>query len=234
MNEQDLTTEGIELTMLPSRVMVPPRAGRAHALKNCLAIASAVNEVVASELSELSRRRLARSQKALRRIAELIDEDLAVDGDSRQEPWEFVRAEQLFEAVRVRMEDFAESKRVRLEFLAGRGGLWGDRESLTEALGNIVKNAVEWSSAGDTVRAVSEEGADCGQLWTVRDAGPGISHQVLAQLGTPFRSSREGGSGLGIAVTREIIQNHGGLLHVESAPGWGTMVSIWVPLVAGA
>jgi hypothetical protein len=65
---------------------------------------------------------------------------------------EFVSAEEVFEAVRLRMEDFAESRRVGLELLAGPGGLWGDRRALIEALGNIVKNAVESSGAGDSNR----------------------------------------------------------------------------------
>ena len=234
MNHQLLATKAVELTMLPSRARVPARSARAHALKNCLAMVSAVNQLVELEVSEASRLRLARSQKAVGRMVELIEEDLEVEVDSRRGVGEFVLAEQLFDAVRIRIEDFAAAKGVRLEFQVGPGGLWGDCESLTEALANIAKNAIEWSEAGGTVTATSVEGADCGQLWTVRDVGPGISQQVLAQLGTPFRSGREGGSGLGLAVARDIIQGHGGLLHIESAPGWGTMVSIWVPLVPGA
>jgi signal transduction histidine kinase len=166
-------------------------------------------------------------------MAELIEQDLTLDGDRRPyDGGEFVSAGEIFEAVRLRLQDFAESKRVRLDFLGGPGGVWGDRQALTEALGNIVKNAIESSRAGDTVVTSSNEGVEGGQLWTVRDTGPGIPCHVLPHLGTPFLSRKEGGTGLGIAVARDAFENHGGLLHIESAPGWGTMVSIWVPLLA--
>jgi signal transduction histidine kinase len=228
MNDQLLASRAVEPTPLPIKRQLPARAARAHALKNCLAIVCAVNELVEPDLGAAAQRRLARSTRALRRMAELIEEDLKQSGVSCQNGGvEFVSAEQVFEAVRLRVEDFAESRRVRLEFLVGPGGLWGDRKALTEALGNIVKNAIESSGAGDTVVAAASTDGLEGQLWTVRDQGPGIPGDVLPHLGTPFVSRKDGGTGLGIAVARDVFENHGGLLHIESAPGGGTMVSIW-------
>lgn len=230
MNHRLVTATAIELTKLPLRGEVPVRAARAHALKNCLAIVSAVNQTIEPELGEVLRSCIARSQDAVRRLLELIDEDLKYTGVARAPGGsEFVTAEQVFEDVCSRLEDFAYARRVRIEFQVGPGGLWGDRRALVEALANIVKNAIESSSEGDTVTVTSAEGAEDGQLWTVHDSGPGIPRDVLPRLGEPFVSRKQGGTGLGIAVARDIIGNHGGLLQVESAPGWGTMVSIWVP-----
>lgn len=234
MNEQFRTSQAIELTKLPIKTQVPPRAARAHVLKNCLAIVSAVNQLLEPELAGESQLRVGRSQKAVRHMAELIDEDLRLDGKARHDGGEFVSAEQVFDAVRTRLEDVAESRRVRLEFVVGCGGLWGDRNSLTEALVNIVKNAIESSDQGDAVVVTGTEGVEGGQLWTVRDTGPGIPRHVLAKLGAPIRSCKQNGAGLGIAVACDIFESHGGLLHIESAPGWGTQVSIWVPLLPTA
>jgi two-component system, sporulation sensor kinase A len=235
MNDQRLASNAIELTRLPVNRQVPARAARAHVLKNCLAIVCAVNQLVEPELGEASRVRIARSQKAVRRMAELIEEDLKLNGDARQSGLgEFVSAEQVFAAVRMRVEDFAESRRVRLKFLVGPGGIWGDLGALSEALGNIVKNAIESSSAGDTVIVAGSEGVEGGQLWTVRDTGPGVPRHLLAELGRPVLSRKDGGMGLGITVACEVFENHGGLLHIESAPGCGTLVSIWVPIVPTA
>jgi len=235
MNNQLLASGASALTLLPIQRQLPARAARAHALKNCLAVVCAVNELVAPDLGETAQLRLARSRKALRRMAELIEEDLKLNHESCPSgAEEFVSAEQVFDAVRLRVEDFAEAKRVRLEFLVGPGGLWGDGKALTEALGNIVKNAIESSRAGDTVVAASSNGVEGGQLWTVRDTGPGIPREVLPHLGTPFLSRKRGGTGLGIAVARDIFESHGGLLHIESAPGSGTTVSIWVPVLSTA
>jgi signal transduction histidine kinase len=234
MNDQRSASKAIELTKLPIKSQVPPRAARAHVLKNCLAIVSAVNELVECELVAASQRRVARSQRAVRRMAELIEEDLRFDGKTRPECAEFVSAEQVFEAVRAHVEDLAESRRVRLEFVVGPSGIWGDRNALTEALVNIVKNAIESSGDGDTVVVTSMEGAGGGQLWTVRDSGPGIPQAVLVRLGAPIASCKDDGAGLGVAVACDIFDNHGGLLQIESGPGWGTTVSIWIPIVPTA
>jgi signal transduction histidine kinase len=234
MDQQPLTSNAMELTMLPIRRQLPPRAARAHALKNCLAIVSAVNQLVRPELDEAAQLRIARSQSAIRRMAELIEQDLHLHGDAHPNAGEYVSSEQVFDAVRLRVQDLAESRRVQLNLQVGSGGLWGDRMALTEALGNIVKNAVESSRSGGTVIATSNEGVDGGQLWTVRDSGPGIPRHLLSRLGTPFLSRKNGGSGLGIAVARDVFESHGGLLQIESAPGWGTMVTIWVPALPTA
>jgi signal transduction histidine kinase len=227
MNDQLFASKGIQPSPLLTKRHLPARAARAHALKNCLAIVCAVNELVEPDLDAAAQHRLARARKALRRMAELIEEDLNPNDVSCKDGVEFVSAEQVFEATRLRVEDFAESRRVRLELLAGPGGLWGDCKALTEALGNIVKNAIESSGAGDTVVAVGSTDGVEGQLWTVRDNGPGIPRDILPHLGTPFLSRKDGGTGLGIALARDVFDNHGGLLHIDSSPGGGTMVSIW-------
>lgn len=231
MNEQHSVSKAIELTKLPIKSQVPPRAARAHVLKNCLAIVSAVNELVERELVSASQRRVARSQRAVRRMAELIAEDLRLDGQTRHDGSEFVSAEQIFESVRAHVEDLAESKQVRLEFVVGPSGVWGDRNALTEALVNIVKNAIESSGDGETVVVTSMEGAEGGQLWTVRDSGAGIPQPVLVRLGAPIASCKMDGAGLGVAVACDTFDNHGGLLQIESGPGSGTTVSIWIPLL---
>jgi len=235
MSDQLLVSNAIDLTMLPVKRRAPARAARAHALKNCLAVVHAVNQLVAPDLDEAAQLRLARAQQAVRRMAELIEEDLALADDSRQNDGdEFVSAEQVFDAVRLRVEDLAESRRVQLKFLVGPGGVWGDRKAFTEALGNIVKNAIESSGSGDTVVVASTDGVEGGQLWTIRDNGPGIPRDVFLHLGMPFLSRKDGGTGLGIAIARDVFEKHGGLLNIESAPGWGTKVSIWVPVLPRA
>jgi signal transduction histidine kinase len=223
----------MKVTMVPSRRQLPARAVRAHALKNCLAVVDSVNELVECELSEEARLRLARSRNAVQRMAQLIDEDLQPESDAYEGGQRaFVSATQVLAAVRVRLEDLAEAKRVRLDFRIGAGGLLGDFSGLVEALGNVVKNSIETSSPESTVVVTSSERADAGQLWTVRDSGRGIPRPFLSYLGVAFCSQKAGGSGVGFAVACDIIQAHGGRVHVESAEGWGTLVSISLPRLA--
>jgi len=168
-------------------------------------------------------------------MLELIDADLRTDRDSGPQPRpHFVTSQQIIETVRARVEDLAQTRRVRLSVQLGRGGLWSDGHDLAEALGNIAMNAIESSAENDTVIISSSESADGGQLWIVRDSGPGIPSELVARLGTPVASRRRGGSGLGLAVACDIVERHGGLVHIQSAPGAGTQVSIWIPCVSPA
>lgn len=216
--------------MLAPTPLLPASAVRAHALKNCLAIVCAVNKLVESEVGEAAQRRLSRSQQAVRRMLKLLEEDLQ-PADAHRDPEHLasISVAQILDEVRARVEDLAQARGIRLSFRAGEGEVRADVVALTEALGNLVMNAIDSSSPGATVAVTSEEGPDLGQLFTVKDAGDGIPEEDLRRLGTPFHSRREGGSGLGMAVACAVVERHGGLARIESALGAGTRVSIWLP-----
>jgi signal transduction histidine kinase len=65
---------------------------------------------------------------------------------------------------------------------------------------------------------------------TVSDTGPGIAPEVLAELATPFFTTREGGTGLGLAVSRHWVTRHGGTLRIDSTLGEGTSVQVVLPI----
>ena len=216
--------------MLTPRPLLPPSAVRAHALKNCLAIVCAVNNLVEPEVGELAQRRLSRSQQAVRRMVALLEEDLRSPNSlSTEEQADCVSAARILEEVHGRVVDLAQAKGVRLSFRAGSGDICADTGALTEALGNLVINAIQSSPNGATVTVTSDEDTDRSQLFSVKDTGDGIAAQDLRRLGTPFHSGREGGSGLGIAVACDVVERHGGLARIESALGAGTLVSVWLP-----
>ncbi len=64
----------------------------------------------------------------------------------------------------------------------------------------------------------------------VRDTGKGIKPENLARLGTPFFTTREGGTGLGVVLARAAIRQHGGDLLFESEVGRGTVATVRLPL----
>jgi nitrogen-specific signal transduction histidine kinase len=64
----------------------------------------------------------------------------------------------------------------------------------------------------------------------VKDDGTGIPPALLGRLATPFFTTRPGGTGLGLAVSRHWIARHGGTLRIESTPGEGTTVRVALPL----
>jgi signal transduction histidine kinase len=67
----------------------------------------------------------------------------------------------------------------------------------------------------------------------VEDDGVGIAADVLPRLFDPFFSTKEGGSGLGLALTQQIIKDHGGDLAVQSTLGKGTTFTVSVPAKSG-
>lgn len=214
--------------MLPAS-QLSPRAARAHALKNCLTVVDAVNQLVERELSDQARERLQRSRGAVLRMLALITEDLVAEGSTPRPKRELVLAKDVAKVVVERVEDRAEAAGVALCVQCGPGGVIGDAGALSEALGNLVVNAIEATPAGGVVFLETHECEDGSQVWTVQDTGPGIAPGMIEHLGRPFVSGRKGGSGIGIAFAREVIERHSGLVRFESLPDAGTRVSVWLP-----
>lgn len=104
----------------------------------------------------------------------------------------------------------------------------GDPRRLKEALLNLVGNAVEATPAGGSVD-VSVREHDGGARIVVRDTGRGMSAADLARLGTPFFTTREGGTGLGVVLARSVVTQHGGTLDYASEPGKGTTAIVQLP-----
>ncbi len=105
----------------------------------------------------------------------------------------------------------------------------GDAHQLRQAMLNIVKNAVEASSCGDTIE-ISVHSDDDKAVATIRDYGCGIDENTRRRLFEPFFTTKSSGTGLGLPMTQQIIEQHRGILTVESEPGAGTTFTICLPL----
>ncbi len=106
----------------------------------------------------------------------------------------------------------------------------GDANQLKQAFLNIITNAIQSMPDGGTLKISS---AQRGQTIVVRvdDSGPGIPGDVMNKLFVPFFTTRQTGSGLGLAVTRRIVENHGGEIEVMSEVGEGTTFEISLPIL---
>jgi signal transduction histidine kinase len=106
-----------------------------------------------------------------------------------------------------------------------------DPRKLRQALLNIVLNAIQASPRGSRVHLTVAR--DCeGSKITVRDEGVGMSPEVLDRIRKPYFTTKEGGTGLGLAVARGLVEQHGGTLEFKSAPRTGTTVTILLPMKA--
>jgi signal transduction histidine kinase len=108
----------------------------------------------------------------------------------------------------------------------------GDRSRLLRVLENLGRNALEVSPTGAMV-AVAVDGADDGITVRVTDEGPGIDPTLGERIFEPFVTSKREGVGLGLAIVRKIIEAHQGRVTVESTPGSGTTMIVWLPRARG-
>jgi signal transduction histidine kinase len=111
----------------------------------------------------------------------------------------------------------------------GDASIEADPRRLKDALFNLVGNAVEATPEGGTVEVEIDESDRTARI-AVRDSGRGMSTEVLERLGTPFFTTRDEGTGLGVVVARAAFAQHGGSLVYASEPGQGTTAVGTLPL----
>jgi signal transduction histidine kinase len=114
----------------------------------------------------------------------------------------------------------------------GDARIEADPRRLREALFNLVANALEATPRGGSV-AIEIAERDGGVRISVRDSGRGMTPEVLERLGTPFFTTREQGTGLGVAMARSAFAQHGGTLEYASAEGLGTTATGTLPVRQG-
>jgi len=105
-----------------------------------------------------------------------------------------------------------------------------DAHQVHRVLTNLVKNAIEaMEKTGGTI-FIALAAQDDGHIVRVRDTGPGISPEHLERMGQAFFTTKEGrGTGLGLAVCYQIMEQHRGKVLVDSAPGAGTTFTLVFP-----
>jgi len=109
--------------------------------------------------------------------------------------------------------------------------VWAPRSALQTALANILKNAVEAVSIGrGCIRITGRKTARMAGI-AVSDNGPGIGRTMRRRIFKPLITTKRSGSGLGLAVTRQLLHDMHGSLDLETEPGVGSTFILWVPLV---
>ncbi len=215
-------------------------AGVAHEVRNPLNSVQIHLGILEQELAELLPDRsahpfelLARIGAQLKRLDDFVSEFLRF---ARLPPLERQQV-----AIRPLLADLAAfmapecaTKGVRLELeLAGPEAASVDRLQLKRAVLNLVLNALQASGAGGRV-TLRTAGDERRLLVSVADDGQGMTAHTRENAFTPFFTTREGGTGLGLAVVQRVVERHGGSVAIDSAPGRGTTVTLVFPAPAGA
>lgn len=169
-----------------------------------------------------------------RLIQNLLDASALDEGRLRVEPVPVAVEPLLREAAHL-LERQAEERGLQLSWSAAPGlpAVLADYDRMLQVLSNLLGNAVKFSPPGAEVELRAEpRGGDV--VFTVRDGGRGISAEDLPRIFDRFwqGAASRGGAGLGLAITRGIVESHGGRIRVESTPGAGSTFTISIPASA--
>jgi signal transduction histidine kinase len=224
-------------------------ASISHDLRNPLTAASATSQVLLRRLDRTGAVEPERLRAGLESIgssalqmSRLLDELLDHARLRLDRPLELkqVRTDLVELARRVARAHDSASDRHNIELRVMEDSLVGfwDDERLERVLQNLLSNAIKYSPAGGRVLVHVESENNNGRHWAVvvvQDEGVGIPETELDRVFTPFYrgsnvSQQIAGTGIGLATAREVVQQHGGSISVESVLGTGTTFRIRLPL----
>ena len=168
----------------------------------------------------------------LRRVTNLISDLLSLGKSPKTERREVVVQEALVPVVHL-MTSTARKRQVELvtHFEPDLPAIWADPDQLKQIALNLLLNAIEVSPAGGQV-SLGVHGADAPSqrvVLEVSDEGPGIPLEQRDDIFHPFFTTKETGTGLGLALVHQMVVEHGGEIMVESDVGRGTTFRVTLP-----
>jgi two-component system sensor histidine kinase PilS (NtrC family) len=207
-------------------------AGLAHEIRNPLASMRGSVQILAGELSlDEDQKRL--MQIVLResdRLNRTVTDFLAYARPAPYSPVRFDIRRAVSESVALLRNSSELGADQRLEESLPDGPVYvtGDPNRLRQIFWNLARNGLQAMPRGGCLFVRVEPGAD-GATLEIEDQGEGMSKEQVDALYMPFSPSSRGGTGLGMAIVYQLVQDQGGRIHVTTTPGVGTRVSVWLP-----
>jgi two-component system OmpR family sensor kinase len=214
-----------------------------HELRTPLACIQSAAEALLDGVAENAERReicLNTIHEETQRLARMVEQLLTLSRgmkDEDEEPRTLVNVNGVVRSAAQRFLPRATEKKIRLDVDVPDEPLVvvGNNDQLLQVVLNLLDNAVKYTESGGKVGA-SVAHVNEAVVVKVKDNGIGIAAEELPHIFDRFyrtdksRSRATGGSGLGLALVREIVEAHGGRVWVESAPDIGTEVTFHLPL----
>jgi signal transduction histidine kinase len=204
-------------------------AGLAHEIRNPLASIRGSAEVLADDFpgDHPKGRMFSILQEETGRLNQVLSQFLAF---ARSEPGEVAPFDLTAEcqAVAQLMRHRPEPRTVTITSGEQAPPALGNREQVRQVVLNLALNAADASEADQEIR-IEIDGGDELVRCRVLDSGPGFSPEGLANFGTPFYSTRKGGTGLGLATSLRIVEDLGGTLEPDPAHTSGGCVCLTLP-----
>jgi two-component system sensor histidine kinase PilS (NtrC family) len=207
-------------------------AGIAHEIRNPLASISGSVQVLSKELNvgSAERRLMEIIVSESKRLSKILEDFLRFVRPQERKVTVFDVARTVKEVMDLfRLSDeVSDAHRIGADVAPSSSMLTGDPDQIRQIVYNVAKNAVRAMTAGGNLTVLGREEDGWYSIRFV-DTGRGMSEEQLARLFTPFATAFDGGTGLGMAIVRRIVEDHGGVIDAESKPGEGTTVTILLP-----
>jgi len=173
----------------------------------------------------------------MRDLVSMILQVAALERQNQIEKRETLELQDLMGNLRSGLEGHLENKDVKIQWPTDLGTLQGDVFLLTQALHNLLLNAIEYSPSGSTISFSILQDSQMLQ-GTIRDHGPGIPDYALLRLFEKFYSlpkpgTGRKGTGLGLAFAREVFRLHGGSITLRNAEDGGAEARWVIPCSQG-
>jgi two-component system sensor histidine kinase PilS (NtrC family) len=206
-------------------------AGVAHEIRNPMAAISGSIELLkqSAQTSDDDRALMTIVHREVQRLNVLIGDLLDYANPRPKQTVDFDLASLVQETVQVARGDqnFAD-----IEVTAETDDslqIHADPAKLRQVVWNLVRNAADAAgSGGKHVRVEARRAGEVAMI-SVADDGPGIPEHLLGRIFDPFVTTKQKGTGLGLATCHTIIAEHGGRIDVETAPGKGTKMVVTLP-----
>ena len=218
-------------------------SGIAHDFNNILSVILGWTDIIrhGSEMDEVTQEGVEAIENAAQQAGDISKKLLLFGGNRQVRPTKVAVDEVLREAVG--MVHGLRERRLSVEIDPGLPEAHADRALLLVSIQNLLINAVEATESTDSVSlraSVAAPGSEHCQLHgldpgeyiriEVRDTGSGIPLEILEQVYEPFFTTKERGTGLGLASVHGFLKQSGGGIDIDSEPGAGTRISCWLPV----
>ena len=214
-----------------------------HELRSPLTVVRGyLEEMESSGLSPTpdTRRRLVNETKRLERLVNNLQELSKAESGSLQVNHEALSVPPLLAALvdKFSMQLMPEGPTLEMQTQPNLPSVWADGDRLEQILVNLLGNAIRYTERGSILLKAWSDRDSSGhkRIWmAVSDTGMGLSASEVPHVFERFwrsaasRSQNSGGTGIGLTITRQLVELQGGQIFVESQPGVGTTFKFWLP-----
>lgn len=205
----------------------------AHEIRNPLALISSSLQVIEAQHPEVKEfYNWEQTMDDVRFMCSLMDE-LSTFNNSSSLHHSVFRIEQLLKNIAVSFAISLDTEHSDIDFSSrispDMGDFTGDKVKLEQVVLNLLRNAKDAVGAGGSIFLSAERKADTIVI-QCRDNGCGVPEDIADTLFDPFVTKKEGGTGLGLPLSKRIAEAHGGTISFESAPESGTVFTVSLPV----